>query len=77
MSKINKLQINYSNFFFSFCLSKTGTKEIRAKRLNTVTDVHDQASLVEVKVCKVWPACIATKDGGATPITNQKFDVKL
>lgn len=30
-------------------------------------DVHDQASLVEVRVCSVCPAWIATNEGGATP----------
>lgn len=35
-----------------------------------VTEVHDQASLVEVNVFKVCPACIATNDGGATPETK-------
>lgn len=28
---------------------------------------HDHASEDDVKFCSVWPACIATKDGGATP----------
>lgn len=32
-----------------------------------MTDVHDHASLVDASVCNVWPAWIATKDGGATP----------
>lgn len=28
---------------------------------------QDHASLEEVNFCSVWPACIATKDGTATP----------
>lgn len=35
--------------------------------MRIVTDVHDHASLVDASVCNVWPAWIATKDGGATP----------
>lgn len=29
--------------------------------------VHDHASLDDVNLCNVCPACIATNDGGATP----------
>lgn len=36
-------------------------------------DVHDQASLVDVNVWRVCPACIATKDGGATPANKIQF----
>lgn len=34
----------------------TGIKESPAQNDKTMTDVHDQASLDEVKVCSVWPA---------------------
>lgn len=30
-------------------------------------DVHEKALSVDDMVFKVWPACMATKDGGATP----------
>lgn len=28
---------------------------------------QENASLDDVSLCRVWPACIATNDGGATP----------
>lgn len=37
-----------------------------------MTEVHDHASLVDVRVCSVWPACMATNDGGATPEIEKK-----
>lgn len=48
-------------------MSNTGTREMRANRVKMVTEVQDQASLVDVNVCSVWPAWMATNEGGATP----------
>jgi hypothetical protein len=37
-----------------------------------MTDVHDHASLEADNLYNVWPAWIATNDGGATPIRYEK-----
>ena len=51
----------------------TGTITISANTLSTPIDVHDHASLVDVNVCRVCPALIATNDGGATPKKEKKI----
>ena len=37
------------------------------KRLFHFTCKGDMASLAEVSVCSVFPACIASREGGPTP----------
>lgn len=57
----------YSNFSLNLCFKITGTIEMNANNVKILIEVHDHASLVELSVCIVCPACIATNDGGATP----------
>lgn len=57
----------HSNFSLSFCLYNTGTRESNAKAHNIIILFQDHASLDDVNLCNVCPACIATNDGGATP----------
>lgn len=72
--KINKFAINvHSNLCFNLCLSATGISDTKAKIVSTATEVHDHASLVEVNVWRVWPACMATNDGGATPKIKRNY----
>ena len=51
----------------NFCLKITGTRDSKAKIQRIIKLVQDQASLDDVNLFKVCPACIATKEGGATP----------
>lgn len=59
--------MNYSTFFLKYFLNITGNNDIKANNVNTNIEVVDIASRELVNVCKVFPACMARTDGGATP----------
>lgn len=56
-----------SNFLPNFRFKSTGRSETIAKMQRMIILFQEKASLEEVNLFKVCPACIATKEGGATP----------
>lgn len=65
--ELRSQQTTYANFSFNLCFIKMGTSEIMANTPNITKDVKENALSFADIVCNVCPACIATKDGGATP----------
>ena len=57
----------HSSFFLNRCLKATGIMLTNPSAISNMNWRGDTASLALVKVCRVFPACIASKDGGATP----------
>ena len=58
-------------------MNKTGRSDNTASKARTIMDVYETASPDEVSLYKVVPACMATKEGGATPKTDRQYTNKL
>ncbi|KAI8128025.1 hypothetical protein CVS40_2490 [Lucilia cuprina] len=54
-----------------------GTSDKQAQSVKTPIEVHEKASLELVIFCKVFPACMANTDGGATPQNVPKANVTI
>jgi hypothetical protein len=52
-------------------LNNTGITEIVAKTISITTEVQERIDAEEVNFWSVVPACIATNEGGATPMVRQ------
>lgn len=57
----------YWNFCFNCFFKNTGKSETTAKIPNQDIAVQENALSFADMSCRVCPACIATKEGGATP----------
>lgn len=57
----------HSNFSLICLLNTTGTRESSAKTISKIMLFIENASVDDVNLFNVCPACIATNEGGATP----------
>ncbi|RUS79996.1 hypothetical protein EGW08_012230 [Elysia chlorotica] len=56
----------------SLPLKATGRRATTANTARSPTLARDQASDVDVSLCRVVPACTNTNDGGATPVDGEE-----
>lgn len=59
---------NYSNLCFNLFLKKIGINDITANTPSSPIDIHEKGESVDDILYNVCPVCIATNEGGATPI---------